>query len=344
MNSKQDIDWNEYLKNMLSGVVSETDREHLQAYIHASYQDEELDKLMSKHWSEIQNSRTGEHDLYFRQLKNRVWTKITARQRKTEFTKSPLMEWKSYLVRIAAILFIPLLISSVYLSYRLSQLAQETDQVAMQQVFASPGSRVQFTLPDQSVVWLNSGSSLEYPVNFARLDKRKVKLTGQGYFEVSHAKDQAFIVETGELNIRVLGTSFDVSNYSNDQLMSSTLERGAIALLNSKGEEVARLVPGQQAVLDKDSRKLYIEDVDTRLTTSWKDGRLIFKNTPLQEVTKQLERWYNCSIHVAPELLDAEILYTATIQDETLVEVLQMIEISTNVNTKIENREVRIME
>lgn len=344
MKSKQDIDWNEYLKNMLSDEISETDREQLQAYIHASYQDEELNELMSKHWSELQNSRTGEHDLYFMQLKNRIWTKITAAQRKTEFTKSPLMEWKSYLVRIAAILFIPLLISSVYLSYRLSQLAPETDQVAMQQVFASPGSRVQFTLPDQSVVWLNSGSSLEYPVDFARLDERKVKLTGQGYFEVSHAKDRPFIVEAGGLDIRVLGTSFDVSNYSNDQLMSSTLEEGEIALLNSQGREVARLKPGQKAMLDKDSRELFIEEVDTRLTTSWKDGRLIFRNTPLQEVTKQLERWFNCTIDVAPELLDSGILYTATIQDETLVEVLEMIEISTNVNTEINNREVQIME
>jgi ferric-dicitrate binding protein FerR (iron transport regulator) len=87
-----------------------------------------------------------------------------------------------------------------------------------------------------------------------------------------------------------------------------------------------------------------VEKVDTRLTTSWKDGRLIFKNTPLHEVTKQLERWFNCSIYVAPELLDSGILYTATIQDETLIEVLEMIEISTKVNTEIKNRQVQIME
>jgi ferric-dicitrate binding protein FerR (iron transport regulator) len=97
-------------------------------------------------------------------------------------------------------------------------------------------------------------------------------------------------------------------------------------------------------MLDKGSRKLLIKEVDTRLTTSWKDGRLVFKNTPLREVTKQLERWFNCSIVVAPALLGSDILYTATIQDETLVEVLSMIEISTKVKTKIENREVKIME
>ncbi len=344
MRPKQGINLNEYQKKMLSGEINETDKEQLQAYINSSYRDQKLDDLMSKHWNKIQNFHTGQNDLYFIQLKNCIWAKISSPRQEQSIPTNRGRAWKSNLVRIAAILFIPLLISSVYLSYKLSQLAATADQVAMQQVFASPGSRVQFTLPDQSVVWLNSGSSLEYPVNFTRLDERKVKLTGQGYFEVAHAKDQSFIVETGELNIRVLGTSFDVSNYSNDQLMSSTLEEGSIALLNSRGEEVARLLPGQQAKLDKDSRKLYIEDVDTRLTTSWKDGRLIFKNAPLQEVTKQLERWFNCTIYVAPELLDSGILYTATIQDETLIEVLQMIEISTNVNTKIENREVRIME
>ncbi|KOH44072.1 FecR family protein [Sunxiuqinia dokdonensis] len=344
MNSKQDINWKEYREKLFSGKISETDREQLQAHIHANYQDEELDEMMSMHWRKTQNFRTGQHDLYFNQLRNRIWDRITAAQRKEQFAKYSLQNWKSYAVRIAAILFIPLLISSVYLSYRLFQLAPETDQVAMQQVFASPGSRVQFTLPDHSVVWLNSGSSLEYPINFTQQSQRKVKLTGQGYFEVSHAKDQPFIVETGALDIRVLGTSFDVSNYSNDEQMSATLEEGSIALLNTRGEEVARLSPGQQASLDKSSRKLYVEEVDTRLTTSWKDGRLIFKDAPLHEVTKQLERWFNCTIHVAPAILDSEIRYTATIQDETLIEVLQMIEISTNVNTKIENREVRIME
>jgi ferric-dicitrate binding protein FerR (iron transport regulator) len=120
------------------------------------------------------------------------------------------------------------------------------------------------------------------------------------------------------------------------------LEDGAVALLNPSGEEIASLKPGQQALFRKKTRELTVCQVDTRLLTSWKDGKLIFRNAPLKEVTKQLERWFNFTIQVDPGLLHSGILYTATIQDETLGEVLQMIEISTQVKTKIKSREVSI--
>jgi ferric-dicitrate binding protein FerR (iron transport regulator) len=78
------------------------------------------------------------------------------------------------------------------------------------------------------------------------------------------------------------------------------------------------------------------------MSTSWKDGKLMFRDSPLNDVTRQLERWFNCTIHVDPKLMNSEISYTATIQDETLGEVLKMIEISTQVKTRIKNREVTI--
>jgi ferric-dicitrate binding protein FerR (iron transport regulator) len=344
MGSKLDIEVKDLLEKMLSGEITNTEKDHIKSYIYATHKDKELHRFMSLHWDKIGNSQVGMNDGYFNQLRENIWLKVSSphQLKSTGFRK--LMSWKSQLVRIAAILFIPLLVTSIYMSYMLFQQDGFENEIAMQEVFATPGSRVQFTLPDQSKVWLNSGSSLEYSINMNNQRERKVKLTGQGYFDIRQNKQQPFIVETGELNIRVLGTSFDVSNYLNDKRMTATLEHGAIVLLDRRGDEVARLVPGQQAMLDKESRKLLVKEVDTGLITSWKDGRLIFKNTPLQEVTKQLERWFNCSIDVAPGLLRSDVLYTATIQDETLVEVLKMIEISTRVKTKIENRKVTIME
>jgi ferric-dicitrate binding protein FerR (iron transport regulator) len=134
-----------------------------------------------------------------------------------------------------------------------------------------------------------------------------------------------------------------VSNYAEDEFIRSTLEDGAIALLNPSGDrELASLKPGQQAVFRKQTKELRVYQTDTRLSTSWKDGKLIFRDASLKEVTRQLERWFNCSIQTDPELLHSGILYTATIRDETLGEVLQMIEISTQVKTKIKNRSVKI--
>ena len=316
------------------------EKEAIRSYIHSTFRDQQLDVLMEKHWDSMEAKSIEKNDLYLQQLKSRIWQKISDKGRKDRIS----IHWSTYISRIAAVLFIPLLIFSGYLFFLIHQDKLLNGRLTMQQVYASPGSRVHFVLPDNSEVWLNSGSTLEYPMNLNHKKQRRVKLNGQGYFKVEHNEKRPFFVEAGELNIKVLGTSFDVSTYANDQFISSTLEKGSIALLNLQGTEVARLNPGQKALLNKQTNKLFIEDVDTRLTTSWKDGNLIFRNTPLNEVTKQLERWFNCNISVSSKLLNSEILYTATIQDETLGEVLKMIEISTSVKTKIENREVQIME
>ncbi len=338
MGSNHNINLKGYLEKLSEGKLNDSKKDQLQSHISTTFKNKEVDEMMAKHWEATKNSPIASTDLYFRQLRESTWSRILLNRQNGRGQAG----WKTALTKVAAVLFIPLFIGSAILFYQLYQQTNYSDNLAMQKVFASPGSRVHFTLPDKSEVWLNSGSSLEYPINLSSLRERKVKLTGQGYFNVSHDKSHPFFVETGELNIKVLGTSFDVSSYSNDPQMSSTLEQGSIALLNPQGNEVARLLPGQKAMLDKTTRELRIENVDTQLTTSWKDGRLVFKNTPLTEVTRQLERWFNCHITVAPHLLNSDILYTATIQDETLGEVLKMIEISTSAKTKINNREVRI--
>jgi transmembrane sensor len=252
-----------------------------------------------------------------------------------------LSAWRGHLMRVAAILFIPLLIGSLWVVNRMSsQMEAMTSIAGNQRVVANPGSRVHFTLPDESEVWLNSGSSLEFPISLAQLDFRKVKLSGQGYFKVAHDREHPFIVQINDMNVKALGTSFDVSSYAEDKQISSTLEEGSIALLTLEGVEMARLHPGQKAFLDRTTKEILVKEVETSLTTSWKDGKLIFRNSSLTDVTTQLERWFNCNIHVDSRLLSAGLMYTATIQDETLGEVLKMIEISTKIKTRIEKREV----
>lgn len=344
MGLKRDVDIEVLLGKMLSGTLDDQEKDQLRSYIESTFHDEKLNDLMHRHWSELDNRDQSSCQADLQDLKMHIWSMIMDEQVTSMKTaKKTLTNWKTYLTRAAAILFIPLLVFSGYLYIHLNgQMNGLADRQIMQRVVATPGSRVHFILPDQSEVWLNSESSLEFPVTLNVQEQRKVKLTGQGYFNIAPDKKHPFLVETGALTIRVLGTSFDVSSYTDDQMMSSTLEEGSIALLDLKGDEVARLKPGQKAILDKETRKLSIEKVDTRLTTSWKDGKLMFRDTPLPEVTKQLERWFNCAIHVDPDLMNSEILYTATIQDETLGEVLKMIEISTSVKTKIENREVSI--
>ncbi len=329
---------------LFTGSLSGSEKSRLRAYIRSTFQDQRLNALMEKHWNSLADVNSARDERELQDIKVRIRSLIMNENTAShQPVRKSLPLRMNYLVRAAAVLTVPLLILSGYLWYRLNQRPGEiAGQAVVQQVIATPGSRVRFVLPDQSEVWLNSGSSLEFTNDMYARKQRRVKLHGQGYFHVSKDEEHPFIVETGEMNIKVLGTSFDVSNYADDEFISSTLEEGAIVLLNATDKKMACLRPGQQAVFNKQTTELKINQVNTRLATSWKDGTLIFRNSSLKEVTRQLERWFNCTIHVDPGLIHSNILYTATIQEETLGEVLKMIEISTPVKTKVKNREVTI--
>ena len=344
MDSNHKLDFKYLLDQILSDELSNVDKNELMDYIQSTFKDHDLDLLMREHWLSLEHKDIIADDTKLQILKNRIISRINQLQASpSKVLRLFPFSWKNNLIRAAAVLFIPLLLSSLFVFYRMDrQINQLATSTAVQQVIASPGSRVHFMLPDQTEVWLNSGSTLEFPLALNFREQRKVKLLGQGYFKVAHDAKHPFLVEIQGLNIRALGTSFDVSNYADDKQISSTLEEGSIALINLQGDELARLVPGQKVILNKVTNKMAVKNVDTSLSTSWKDGKLIFRNASLSDVASQLERWYNCKIHVQPRLLNSDLMYTATIQDETLGEVLRMIEISTSVKTKIEKREVYI--
>ena len=344
MGPNHKIDYQYLLERMLSGKLTAAENEDLQVYIKNSFKDEELNLLMQNHWKGLEDKELITDELQMVILKNQIISKIN---RNLDSSKPDIRllhtNWKNYLIRAAAVLFIPLLIGSLLLFYRMDKrISLMASSSIIEKVVAHPGSRVHFTLPDLTEVWLNSGSSLEYPLALNEQDSRKVKLSGQGYFKVAHDASHPFLVETEKLTIKALGTCFDVSDYDEDKVISSTLEEGSIALIGTNGVEITRIHPGQQAILDKETRTMVVKDVETLLTTSWRDGKLLFRNTALGDVTTQLERWFNCKIHLDTRLLNTNLNYSATIQDETLGEVLKMLEISTRIKTKIEKREVYI--
>jgi transmembrane sensor len=345
MGINQETEFRHFHKQLLSANLTQKEKDDLWVKIQSTYKDDELELLMREYWQYLENKENVSDALEFDVLKSQILSRIQKSKNRSKNTHQLFPHnWQNVVTRIAAMLFIPLLLGSVYVYYQMDNRYNKIASTAsvMQEVIACPGSRVHFTLPDHSEVWLNSGSKLNFALNMTSFDQRNVKLTGQGYFKVAHDKKHPFIVETEKIKIQALGTSFDVSSYSNDCQISSILEEGSIALINMQNIEFARLTSGQQAVLDKSSNELTIKNIDTSLPTSWRYGKLVFRNSSLVEVTKQMERWFNCQINVDPKLINSNILYTATIQDETLGEVLKMIEISTSVKTKIEKREVSI--
>jgi ferric-dicitrate binding protein FerR (iron transport regulator) len=302
MGSKHEIDFKYLLDRMVSGELTPTEKEVLHTYIRNSYQDADLNLFMRNHWLSLEDKELVGDETAMHYLKNRIISRIS----ETEIAAKPLIQrslpvWKNYLMRAAAVLFIPLLLGSLFIFYRMDKrIAQMASHTVIGKVVAHPGSRVHFTLPDQTEVWLNSGSTLEYPLALNEQENRKVKLSGQGYFKVAHDPSHPFFVETDGIRIKALGTSFDVSGYAEDRQISSTLEEGSIALLDLSGKEVTRIYPGQKAVLDKSTNSMEVKEVETMLTTSWKDGKLIFRNTSLLDVTIQLERWFTVRYTLIP--------------------------------------------
>ncbi|MDR0745315.1 MAG: FecR domain-containing protein [Mediterranea sp.] len=194
-------------------------------------------------------------------------------------------------------------------------------------------------LPDKSNVYLNAETALEYDLNNKK--QRKVYLSGEAYFEVEKDKDRPFIVDLGELQIEVLGTSFNVQTYKNDDIIEASLIAGSIKLTGKQFTESYYLKPMEQVIYSKKDATLRIIPFDSHQELGWMDDRLVFSSEPLYKIIHRIERWYGVHIDLqCPEISDD--LMSGTFHDEELADVLEAIKIQYKVNYTIKGREVII--
>ncbi|MFY0255505.1 FecR domain-containing protein [Chitinophaga sp. 30R24] len=160
------------------------------------------------------------------------------------------------------------------------------------------GGQYQLTLPEGTKVWLNAASSITYPVTFNRKE-RAVKITGEVYFEVTKNEEQPFIVDVnGQSNVIVLGTSFNVNSYADEGVLQTTLLEGSVKVAAGTGQQAVILLPGQQAqiIANSQSNIQVIKTVDLNQVMAWKNGFFNLQDATLENVMKQLERWYNVDV------------------------------------------------
>lgn len=202
----------------------------------------------------------------------------------------------------------------------------------------NPGVKGKITLPDGSEVILNSASTLRTPARYEN-GKRVVELEGEGYFKVESNPDWPMYVRTSRgVTVKVTGTEFNLSTYSDDAALKLTLVRGRVSLLDEKNDteiavrEKEEVVIGNRRQLETPTRK----PADIKVNTSWKDGYLVFDNTPIREVIKKMERWYGIDITVN----DARVMnnnFTASFQSESLQQVLTLLDITCCIKSKIKS-------
>lgn len=261
-----------------------------------------------------------------------TWNKIQAQMLQKSFIRWQKTKGTNQFFRIAAIFFFTICLG--FLAYFFGNKETKMHEVYTN-VFADNGHISKVELPDGTWVWLNSGSKISYSNLFASKN-RHISLTGEAYFQVTKNKDLPLIVTSGELQVKVLGTKFNVTAYPENKEIAVVLESGSVELLNSKTESFhLNLKPGERAVFNKTDKNLQVSTVNTSKFTSWKEGIINIYNQTLEEVAERLESRYNQKF-----ILDNEVknyIYTFSIKNESLDEIIQLMEKITPVKAEQKN-------
>lgn len=209
----------------------------------------------------------------------------------------------------------------------------KNDQEVKFNTLITPKSKVfNVVLADGTKVWLNASSAIKYPTQFVG-DERKVYLTGEAFFDVTSDASKPFIVSTKEMDVEVLGTSFNVMAYQDEELVEATLVEGEIKVKTAHHRMV--IIPGKQVRFNKKSNSFKELEVDTDLYVSWKDGKYIFEYKNLETVLTKLSRWYGVQVFYLDETM-RNIHFTGTLYKyNDIKQTLHIIELSTNVKFEL---------
>ena len=206
------------------------------------------------------------------------------------------------------------------------------------------GGKYQVRLPDGSKVWLNSASTLSYPTAFTGTE-RKVKLKGEAYFEIASNKKIPFRVESDGQIVEVLGTHFNINSYDDEDFTKTTLLEGSVrVILNSQSDVLGKtrmLKPGEQSLTNSSQSGIRIENADTEKAVAWKNGYFKFKNTPIQQIMREVERWYDVELVYEGTMPTDE--FTGFISNEVNISgVLKILEQSGGVKFTVKGKKIKV--
>lgn len=329
-----------FLKNIFenNGGTPE-DQETLRKYLTEPGSSKTIKYLLWEHWDltglkpVIQENFDSERIL--EKIHHKLHIKEWEQHKHAYFIKNAYHKFS----QAAAILLLPVIILSFW--YFLNkEHTTNYENISVAEIHSPFGARTHFELPDGSSGWLNAGSTLTFPVRFTGR-KRMVSLEGEGFFDVKKNPKRPFIVKTGHFNVMALGTQFNIQNYDNDHIQVITLESGKVALDKISNDHnpvrVTNLKPGEQVIIHKNTGKIQKKKVNPADYSSWKNGMLVFRSDPMDEVVKKMSRWYNAKI----TLQDSELrtyCYRGTFKDETLDEVLRLLKMTSPIDYKEKQR------
>lgn len=315
----------------------------VEKYIRGSISEEEYNELQQQ----IQN----DSDSSVGDMLNECWQKDlnihvmpraakerTRRQINEKIKKDMRRIWFKRASTIAASILIPvLIISTVYFYKEMDHYKQIPNIVSV-----NKGQRAGITLPDGTIVHLNSESKLTYTPNFnGKL--REVVLEGEAFFEVTPNKEKPFIVKTSVFDVEVLGTSFNVSVYNDENIVETALMEGKVKLtMQGCPSKPVYLTPSQKFIYSRSDRQGTISIMEGDTELAWKQGILAFSAEPLEEVFRKIERWYGVTMHYDKESLVNDN-FTGQFKMISIQEMMNILRMHYNLKFKIENNDIYII-
>lgn len=202
------------------------------------------------------------------------------------------------------------------------------------------GGEYKLVLPDGSKVWLNSGSTLRFPTAFIG-SERIVELKGEAYFEIAKNSKMPFLVRTNNaMDIKVLGTQFNVMAYDDEKNINTTLIEGSVEVLKGLGKTL--LKPGQEAILNRGSGNIKVAPADLEQAIAWKNGYFIFYNENIESIMRKVSRWYNVDIAYQGNLSNKDFVGTIS-RNKNVSELLKMLELTGAIHFSIDGRRITVM-
>lgn len=248
-------------------------------------------------------------------------TQAEKRLRKRLKTSRHIFSLQKAIMRIAAILILPLMLFTAYLYI---EWQSEKSSIVFNQVACLDGKVSLITLPDGSKVYLHNGSSLRFPNKFAD-DQRLVELQGEGYFEVESNKQKPFYVQTHDgSQVKAYGTAFNVTAYEKEDKITVFLARGAVDFTSNQIIKPVVLQPGIELIYHKKSGAFEKSHKQPSECIDWIDGKLVFVKAPMEDVIRKLSKNYNVDITIKDKRLN-KYFFDATFTDETIYQVLNML-------------------
>ncbi|GAA3509556.1 FecR family protein [Aquimarina addita] len=218
------------------------------------------------------------------------------------------------------------------------------ENLVYNEIIVPKGKIFTLVLSDGSKIWLNAESTFRFPQKFLTTEKvREVALTGEAYFEVTTNKKQPFIVTTAQMDITVLGTRFNVSSYQEDQDMKTTLVEGSVVVAARESRIQQKLIPGDQASLNSNTKKIIKRRVNAQDYIAWVDNRLIFDDETFTEICRKIERTYNVTIKIEYEAM-AQKRFTGEFDIENIADMLTTFSISKPFDFTIQDKIITIKE